>query len=76
MPPFDQIRALLARWQEWRQARAERRARAAAARAIAVEIERVKAQRDAAERRHRPTRQIDNRLRSLVNQRLRLEIMP
>ena len=74
MPPFDQIRALLARWQEWRQERADRRYRAAAVRAIAVEIERVKAQRDAAERGHRPTRALNKRLYVLMTERLRQEL--
>jgi len=74
MPPFDQIRALLARWLEWRQVRAERRARAAAARSIAAEIERVKAQRDTAERLHRPTRALNKRLYVLMTERLRQEL--
>lgn len=70
--PF--LSAILARWQSWLTARAERRNRAAAARAIAAEIEKVKAQRADAERLHRPIIQLNRRLYHLTTQRLILEL--
>lgn len=70
--PF--LSAILARWQSWLTARAERRTRAAAARAIAAEIEKVRCQRERAARSHRSVRAIDMRLRNLVNQRLIQEL--
>lgn len=70
--PF--LSAILARWSAWLTARAERRTRAAAARAIAAEIEKVKAQRADAERLHRPIIQLNRRLYHLTTQRLILEL--
>lgn len=70
--PF--LSAILARWQFWLTARAERRTRAAAARAIAAEIEKVRRQRELAARSHRSVRAIDTRLRNLVNRQLLNEI--
>lgn len=74
MTPLTALRAILNRWQSWLTARAERRARAAAARAIAVEIEKVRRQRELAARSHRSVRAIDTRLRNLVNSQLLNEL--
>lgn len=74
MTPLAALRAILARWNSWLSARAERRTRAAAARAIAAEIEKVRAQRQRAEHQHRSVRAIDTRLRNLVNRQLLNEL--
>lgn len=68
------VRRILEGWSNWLANRVAIRARAAAARAIAAEIAKVREQRTRAEQQHRPVRQIDNRLRTLMNTRLQLEL--
>lgn len=71
---FNFIRNILGAWHAFFADRAERRTRAAATRAIAAEIEKVKAQRADAERLHRPIIQLNRRLYHLTTQRLILEL--